>query len=118
MPELHKLMPLLGNIQNKGFNVALVTDGRLSGASGKIPAAIHVSPEALRGGNIARIQDGDRVRLDCHRGELKVFEGIESRPLEAHDAEIHQQTWGRDLFATCRQNVSAADRGASFLFAD
>ncbi|WP_244248660.1 phosphogluconate dehydratase, partial [Vibrio fluvialis] len=70
MPELHKLMPILGNVQKAGYRVALVTDGRLSGASGKIPAAIHVSPEALRGGAIGLLQNGDRIRLDATQGQL------------------------------------------------
>ncbi|WP_394149679.1 phosphogluconate dehydratase [Vibrio maritimus] len=116
MPELHKLMPLLGNLQNDGFKVALVTDGRLSGASGKIPAAIHVSPEALRGGVIAKIKEGDIVRLDSVKGCLEVLTDLDSRTCVKIDNELGQMTWGRGLFAHCRQTVSAADQGASFLY--
>ncbi|MEM8120330.1 dihydroxy-acid dehydratase, partial [Morganella morganii] len=73
MPELHKLTPFLGVLQDRGFKVALVTDGRMSGASGKVPAAIHVSPEAIAGGPLARLRDGDRVRVDGVNGELRVL---------------------------------------------
>ena len=116
MPELHKLMPILGNLQKAGYQVALVTDGRLSGASGKIPAAIHVSPEALRGGAIALIEEGDRIRVDAVTGRLENLTPTEGRDSATCDTELTQQTWGRDLFKVCRDNVSAADQGASFLF--
>ncbi|MGF1680259.1 phosphogluconate dehydratase [Photobacterium minamisatsumaniensis] len=116
MPELHKLMPILGNIQKAGHQVALVTDGRLSGASGKIPAAIHVSPEALRGGAIGKIQDGDIITLDCHTGELCVSAELDSRSSRQIDTEAEQITWGRDIFKVMRDNVSSADTGASFIF--
>ncbi len=116
MPELHKLMPVLGNIQKAGHKVALVTDGRLSGASGKIPAAIHVSPEALRGGAIGLIEEGDLVRLDCEKGELQVLASFEGRTQAEKNTEADQQTWGRDLFSVFRQSVSAAEEGATFLF--
>ena len=72
MPELHKLTPSLGVLQDQGFKVALVTDGRMSGASGKVPAAIHVGPEALAGGPLARVQDGDVITLDAAKGELLI----------------------------------------------
>jgi phosphogluconate dehydratase len=116
MPELHKLMPILGNIQKAGFKVALVTDGRLSGASGKIPAAIHVSPEALRGGVIGLIQDGDIVRLDCTSGQLDVLADMQHRTVDKIDTESRQMTWGRDIFKIMRENVSSAEHGASFLY--
>ncbi|MGF1700492.1 phosphogluconate dehydratase [Photobacterium makurazakiensis] len=116
MPELHKLMPILGNIQKAGHQVALVTDGRLSGASGKIPAAIHVSPEALRGGAIGKIQDGDIITLDCRTGELCVSADLDSRSGRQIDTEADQITWGRDIFKVMRDNVSSADTGASFIF--
>ncbi|MGF1885124.1 phosphogluconate dehydratase [Photobacterium profundum] len=116
MPELHKLMPILGNIQKAGFKVALVTDGRLSGASGKIPAAIHVSPEALRGGVIGLIQDGDIVRLDCVTGQLDVLADMQHRTVDNIDTESRQMTWGRDIFKIMRENVSSAEQGASFLY--
>ncbi|MBF4281711.1 phosphogluconate dehydratase [Vibrio anguillarum] len=116
MPELHKLMPILGNLQKAGYQVALVTDGRLSGASGKIPAAIHVSPEALRGGAIALIEEGDRIRVDAVTGRLENLTPTEGRDIATCDTELTQQTWGRDLFKVCRDNVSAANQGASFLY--
>ncbi|MGF1735740.1 phosphogluconate dehydratase [Photobacterium satsumensis] len=116
MPELHKLMPILGNIQKAGHKVALVTDGRLSGASGKIPAAIHVSPEALRGGAIGMINDGDIVKLDCQTGQLEAAVDFEQRQVVQLDTEASQITWGRDIFKVMRENVGSADEGASFLF--
>ncbi|MDR9827745.1 phosphogluconate dehydratase [Vibrio sp. FNV 38] len=115
MPELHKLMPILGNIQKAGFQVALVTDGRLSGASGKIPSAIHLSPEALRGGAIGLIRDGDILRLDCHHGELNNLANTTGRQALTMDTETDQQTWGRSFFTILRQNVSSAELGASFI---
>ncbi len=115
MPELHKLMPILGNVQKAGFKVALVTDGRLSGASGKIPSAIHVSPEALRGGAIGLVRKGDILRLDCQSGELNNLAEVAGRKMEDINTEADQQTWGRSLFTVLRQNVSSADQGASFL---
>lgn len=114
MPELHKLMPILGNIQNAGFKVALVTDGRLSGASGKILAAIHVSPEAAHGGLLALLQDGDRVRVDAQQGLLSCLTDLSQRQAQPWQAE--QDNWGRELFALARRHVTPADQGASFLF--
>jgi phosphogluconate dehydratase len=116
MPELHKLMPILGNIQKDGYKVALVTDGRLSGASGKIPAAIHISPEALRGGVIGLIQEGDIVRLDSENGKLDLLTSYEGRQPMFLDTEKDQITWGRDMFKIMRDNVSSAEEGASFLY--
>ncbi len=116
MPELHKLMPILGNLQKSGFHVALVTDGRLSGASGKIPAAIHVSPEALHGGAIGLIQNDDMIRVDAVSGTLECLADLTGRQLEHPDCELAQQDWGRELFGLMRQNVSRADQGASYLF--
>ena len=116
MPELHKLMPILGNIQKDGYKVALVTDGRLSGASGKIPAAIHISPEALRGGVIGLIQEGDIVRLDSENGKLDLLTSYEGRQPMVIDTEKEQVTWGRDIFKIMRDNVSSAEEGASFLY--
>ncbi|MBE4574759.1 phosphogluconate dehydratase [Vibrio navarrensis] len=115
MPELHKLMPILGNVQKAGFKVALVTDGRLSGASGKIPSAIHVSPEAIRGGAIGLVRDGDWLRLDCQTGELNNLSDTTGRCVLEIDTEASQQTWGRHLFQVMRQHVSSADQGASFI---
>ncbi|PSW18004.1 phosphogluconate dehydratase [Photobacterium sanctipauli] len=115
MPELHKLMPILGNIQKAGFKVALVTDGRLSGASGKIPSAIHLSPEAIRGGAIGLVRDGDLIRLDCETGTLDNLADTSGRTHTELDTEANQQTWGRDLFKVFRQNVTSAEQGASFI---
>ena len=115
MPELHKLMPILGNVQKQGFKVALVTDGRLSGASGKIPSAIHVSPEAIRGGAIGLIREGDTLRLDCASGELNNLNDMQSRQAKVFEADANQQTMGRNLFNVMRQSVSSAEQGASFI---
>lgn len=115
MPELHKLTPVLGVLQDRGFKVALVTDGRMSGASGKVPAAIHLSPEALDGGPIARLRDGDILELDAPNGVLRVEdESILSRPVAAYGGG-HQQGMGRELFAGFRRLVSSAEEGASVL---
>ncbi|EKO3486093.1 phosphogluconate dehydratase [Vibrio fluvialis] len=116
MPELHKLMPILGNVQKAGYRVALVTDGRLSGASGKIPAAIHVSPEALRGGAIGLLQDGDWIRLDATQGQLTCLTDLRGRKAVAPNCTATQQSWGRELFGQARHLVTAADQGATFLF--
>lgn len=115
MPELHKLMPLLANVQKMGFKIALVTDGRLSGASGKIPAAIHVSPEAIRGGAIGLIQSGDVLRLDCKNGVLSNLSDVSERVCASFVLENEQQTLGRHLFTVMRQNISSAEEGASFI---
>ncbi|MCL6420979.1 phosphogluconate dehydratase [Aestuariirhabdus haliotis] len=119
MPELHKLTPFLGVIQDRGFKVALVTDGRMSGASGKVPAAIHVTPEACTGGTMARIQDGDKIRLDALKGELEVLVSaaeLAARPLATADLSSNQFGMGRELFAGMRQQVGSAEQGASVLF--
>lgn len=116
MPELHKLMPPLGVLQDRGHKVALVTDGRLSGASGKVLAAIHVTPEAVEGGGIARIRDGDLVRIDAVAGRLDVLvEGSvwAARDNAPADLSGHETGCGRDLFAMFRANVGQADRGAA-----
>lgn len=113
MPELHKLTPPLGVLQDKGFKVALVTDGRMSGASGKVPAAIHVTPEALDGGAIARIRDGDIVRVDAEVGRLDVkAEGFELRSVAAPDLSEEHRGSGRELFAGLRALVGGAEEGA------
>jgi phosphogluconate dehydratase len=119
MPELHKLTPMLGSLQDRGFKVALVTDGRMSGASGKVPAAIHLTPEALHGGLIAKVQDGDMIRLDANTGELTLL--VDEATLAAREAATanlasHQFGWGREMFAGMRQLVSGAEQGASVLF--
>jgi phosphogluconate dehydratase len=118
MPELHKLTPVLGVLQNRGRHVALVTDGRMSGASGKIPAAIHVTPEAADGGAIAKIHNGDIVRVDANAGTLEVkvdaAEWLARKPATA-DLDAHHHGLGRELFGLFRRSVGAADTGASVL---
>lgn len=116
MPELHKLTPPLGVLQDKGRKVALVTDGRMSGASGKVPAAIHVTPEAADGGPIARVRDGDLVRLDVTKGTLEVLVAAEewaARPLATADLSAHARGTGRGLFGLFRRSVGSAEEGAS-----
>ncbi|MGQ0484314.1 MAG: phosphogluconate dehydratase [Hyphomicrobiales bacterium] len=116
MPELHRLTPPLAVLQDRGLRVALVTDGRMSGASGKVPAAIHVTPEAASGGPIARIQDGDMIRVDADQGRLEVLVGeVEFAARAAAEADL-TQNWagtGRELFAAFRRIAGRADQGAS-----
>jgi len=116
MPELHNLTPALGVLQGRGFRVALVTDGRMSGASGKVPAAIHVTPEAVDGGPISKLRDGDLLRVDANAGTLE-FLGDEreflSRTPATEDLRSQQVGTGRELFAGFRRLVGAADEGAS-----
>ena len=112
MPELHKLTPALGVLQDRGHRVALITDGRMSGASGKVPAAIHVSPEALPDGPLARVRDGDVIRLDAHNGTLAaVGVDLDTRP-PANSPPPPVGT-GRELFAMMRMHVNDAEAGAS-----
>ncbi|MEO6361919.1 MAG: phosphogluconate dehydratase [Caldimonas sp.] len=118
MPELHKLTPPLGALQKKGFRVALVTDGRMSGASGQVPAAIHVSPEALAGGPLAKVRSGDLIRLDAEAGTLEALVEAgdwgrrEPATLPAGDASRNGHDLGRELFAGMRRNVLSAEEGA------
>jgi len=119
MPELHKLTPPLGVLQDKGFKVALVTDGRMSGASGKVPAAIHLCPEALDGGLIAKVRTGDMINLDGETGELTLL--VDEKELAARDFATfevngHHQGMGRELFGFMRRNLSSAETGACSLF--
>jgi phosphogluconate dehydratase len=118
MPELHKLTPPLSVLQGKGFRVALVTDGRMSGASGKVPAAIHVSPEAAAGGPLAKVRDGDLIRLDAVAGTLAVLlpadEWAERETVTMPDVQRSENGHGlgRDLFAGMRRNALTAEEGA------
>jgi len=118
MPELHKLTPQLGVLQDKGFRVALLTDGRMSGASGKVPAAIHLTPEAAHGGPIAKIRGGDRIRIDTEKGTVDALvepaEWGARRPATA-DLSASRQGCGRELFAIFRSAVGTADTGASVI---
>ena len=118
MPELHKLMPTLGLLQDKGFKVALVTDGRMSGASGKVPAAIHVTPEAAEGGALARIRDGDVLRVDAPAGRLEVLANaadLAARAPTAPDLSANQFGMGREMFRMFRANAMPAELGAGVL---
>ena len=118
MPELHKLTPPLAVLQGKGFKVALVTDGRMSGASGKVPAAIHVTPEALAGGALAKVRNGDVIRLDARSGTLQAlvdeatWASREADSIDPIQADDNAHGLGRELFAGMRRNVNSAEQGA------
>ena len=116
MPELHKLTPPLGVLQDKGFRVALVTDGRMSGASGKVPAAIHVTPEALGGGPLALVQDGDVIRLCGNTGSLEVLADLNGR--EPATAPAEAMGMGRELFGMFRRFADGAEQGGSAMLAE
>ena len=119
MPELHKLTPALGVLQDRGFRVALVTDGRMSGASGKVPAAIHLSPEALGGGPIARLKDGDIVRVCAQSGVIQAL--VDADEWNARDMPAPPPPpydTGRELFALFRQHSDLAEQGASAMLAE
>ncbi|MDT6963897.1 phosphogluconate dehydratase [Cupriavidus sp. SZY C1] len=121
MPELHKLTPTLTLLQDRGFQVALVTDGRMSGASGKVPAAIHVCPEALAGGPIGKVRTGDIVRVDAPAGVLTVLAADDdwaARAVQIPDLTANRHGVGRDLFGGFRKHVGTAEMGACSLFAD
>jgi phosphogluconate dehydratase len=116
MPELHKLTPALGVLQDRGHRVALITDGRMSGASGKVPAAIHVSPEALPDGPLARVRDGDLIRLDAHHGTLEAV-GIDLASRPPANSPPPPVGTGRELFALMRLHANEAEAGASAMLA-
>lgn len=121
MPELHKLTPAFGVLQDKGFRVALLTDGRMSGASGKVPAAIHLSPEAVDGGPIARIQDGDIIMLNATEGTLNVDlseDELNTRDIAYEDLSANNEMMGRELFLPLRKLVGPAENGASIFSID
>jgi phosphogluconate dehydratase len=118
MPELHKLTPTLGVLQDRGHKVALLTDGRMSGASGKVPAAIHMTPEAADGGPIARIREGDMIRLDAPAGKLAVLvDAAEFSAREPATADLSANEFGigRELFRMFRANARPAEMGAGVL---
>ncbi|HEY1315072.1 MAG TPA: phosphogluconate dehydratase [Steroidobacteraceae bacterium] len=115
MPELHKLTPSLASLQSRGFKVALVTDGRMSGASGSVPAAIHVTPECVNGGPLGKVRDGDVLLVDCHSGELqaKVAEDVwQRRESPTLDHARNESGCGRELFASLRRAAGGAEAGA------
>ena len=114
MPELHGLTPVLSVMLDRGQKVALVTDGRMSGASGKVPSAIHVCPEAANGGPISKIQDGDIVRLDATKGTIEVLGvDLDARPVAEADLTGNGNGVGRELFSVFRENVGLATEGAA-----
>ena len=116
MPELHGLLPALGALQDEGFKIAIVTDGRMSGASGKVASSIHMTPEASEGGVIAKIQSGDLMRLDVDNESLELLvdaEELAKRKIIQPDLSSNRFSMGRELFASLRQNISGAEEGAS-----
>lgn len=116
MPELHGVLPALGALQDEGFKIGIVTDGRMSGASGKVASAIHMTPEAIEGGFIAKIQSGDLMRLDTDRAKVELLidsEELKKREITVPDLSNNRFTMGRELFASLRQNISGAEEGAS-----
>lgn len=116
MPELHGLMPPLGALQDKGYKVAIITDGRMSGASGKVPSAIHFSPEALDGGMLAKVKTGDMIRFDAKKGEIMLLvddKELNERTVERPDLSANTHGFGRELFVAVRQSVGMAEEGAS-----
>ncbi|MCV2884252.1 phosphogluconate dehydratase [Aestuariibacter sp. AA17] len=121
MPELHRLTPPLGVLQDRGYKVALVTDGRMSGASGKVPAAIHVTPEAYKGGLLAKVQDGDMIELNTETGEMNLLvdaEELAKRPAKQANIAHHQVGMGREMFAGMRTTLTGAEEGACSLFVE
>jgi phosphogluconate dehydratase len=116
MPELHRMTPPLAVLQDLGYRVALITDGRMSGASGKVPAAIHVTPEAADGGPIAKIKNGDVIRIDATKGRLEILVDTKEfahRPIATKDMSANEVGTGRELFAAFRNLAGRADQGAS-----
>ena len=116
MPELHKLMPPLGALQDKGFKVAIITDGRMSGASGKVASAIHLYPEAIEGGLIAKIENADMIEMDVKNGTIKLLidkEILEKREIKQINLEKNRHGFGRELFSSIRENVSSSETGAT-----
>ncbi|MDY7536786.1 phosphogluconate dehydratase [Undibacterium sp. RTI2.1] len=120
MPELHHFTPVLGSLMSAGYKVALVTDGRMSGASGKVPAALHVSPEVAQGGPLGKVRDGDLIELNVHTGELLALVDAEEWEQRAVRVPSTEATfdYGRELFAAQRRVVTAPEHGASTLFID
>lgn len=121
MPELHRLTPPLGVLQDRGYKVALVTDGRMSGASGKVPAAIHVTPEAYKGGLIAKVQNGDMIEINTQTGELKLLveeSELDQRQAARTDIALHQVGMGREMFGGMRSTLTGAEEGACSLFVE
>ena len=118
MPELHSLTPMLSNLQDKGHAVALVTDGRMSGASGSVPAAIHVTPEAVAGGPIGQLADGDMIRLDAANGRLETDADLSQRPAYGPTNHAPQRGFARPLFGALRAAAGSAEQGAGLHFTE
>ena len=118
MPELHALTPILSNVQDLGFKVALLTDGRMSGASGKVPAAIHITPEAMDNGVIGKIKDGDEIEIDAISGHINLNENYAERALKFPNDRNDQSSFGRNLFSLLRQNATNAENGAGLNLID
>ena len=119
MPELHKLTSPLGVIQDRGYKVALVTDGRMSGASGKVPSAIHVSPEAFHGGPLGKVRDGDIVRVSADDGTLEALvDAAEWDAREQATPPPQEMGVGRELFAMLRHHSDPAEKGGSAMLAE
>ena len=119
MPELHKLTPLLGSLQDRGFKVAIVTDGRMSGASGKVPSAIHMCPECEDGGPLTKLRTGDVINLNTQTGEVNALvdaEEFAARQAEPNSAQDHHWGMGREMFGAFRMGTSSAETGATNLF--
>ena len=116
MPELHKLMPILGNVMEAGHRIMLVTDGRLSGASGKVPSILHLSPESVKGGPLAFIQSGDMIEIDVEQGTIRCLADLSQRAPYQPDLSQAYYHSGRELFTLFRKNVSSAQEGATILF--
>lgn len=119
MPELHGLMPPLGALQDKGFKVGILTDGRMSGASGKVPSAIHLTPEASKAGVIAKIKTGDKIRFDIQKAQVELLvdkEELDKREIKKVDLSNNRFAVGRELFSTIRENISSAEEGASIFY--
>ena len=119
MPELHKLTPPLGVLQDRGYKVALITDGRMSGASGKVPSAIHMCPECIDGGPLAKVRDGDLIELNTQTGQVNVLldtNEFATRVPAENSSNNHHIGMGRELFGVFRANSSSAETGACNLF--
>jgi len=119
MPELHKLTPPLGVLQDRGFKVALITDGRMSGASGKVPSAIHMCPECIDGGPLAKVHNGDIIALNTQTGQVNVLveqAEFDARTVSINSAKGHHFGMGRELFGAFRAHASSAETGATNLF--
>ena len=118
MPELHSLTPMLSNVQDLGFKVALLTDGRMSGASGKILAAIHITPEAIDSGVIGKIEDDDEIEIDANNGNLNILTDISKRKNSLLNDMKKNQSFGRNIFNTLRIHSQGSEEGGGIKLID